>query len=135
MSIGSDEALHEPKGFRGRGMKMNFPNFGFNISRSLGLASVALLTCGPAQAEWGGDSSVFLADELTSWVGYSEMTGDSRDMLALSIYIFALIFGVLTRMNLGDMAFGRAAERRRRRGWRLPRALCLRPALSSLSPT
>jgi hypothetical protein len=81
------------------------------ISLVLGVASLAFVSCGPARAEgWGGDSSIPLADQLTAWIGYSEMTGDQRDMLAFSVYLFALIFGVLTRMNLGDMAFGRTVN-------------------------
>ena len=85
---------------------MKFWNNRNKTSLVMALATLAFLSGGPARAQWGGDSSLPLADELTAWVGYSEMTGDTRDMLVLSVMVFGLFFGVLTRMSLRDMAFG-----------------------------
>jgi uncharacterized membrane protein YeaQ/YmgE (transglycosylase-associated protein family) len=88
-------------------MKMNLWTNRNRISIVSGLATLAVLACGPAQAEaWGGDSMIPLADQLTDWVGLREMTGDKRDMLVVSVYLFGAVFGILTRMSLRDLAFG-----------------------------
>ncbi len=86
-------------------MKLTFPK---TISLILLLGPLAVATCEPALAAGQDDgASVAIVDKLVDWIGYYDFTGEKRDLFTFGLCVYAIFFGVLTDMTIGDRAFGR----------------------------
>lgn len=71
-------------------------------------APLALAACRPALAAGYGDSGGFsIVDKLVDWIGWSDFTGDKRDLFAFGLGVYAVCFGLLTDMAVKEKAFGR----------------------------
>lgn len=73
----------------------------------LAAASFASLACGPALAVTVGESSLPGAADLVDWVGFRDISYDSRDLFSYALVFYALGFGYLTDLALHDRGFGK----------------------------
>jgi hypothetical protein len=73
----------------------------------IGAASIALAACGQAEAMSVGQPGMPGAAGITDWIGFRDISYDSRDLFAWTLFFYALGFGYLTDLALHDRGFGK----------------------------